>query len=284
MPNTFNAALVQDAITSATLKKLPARLAALRVASTDFSTDVKKPGEVVRVAVATAGSTTQVNPSTFNSIGGTTVGAEAVTLEHLQQPFGLSFADLQNGHKLERLIGINLDKLADKIWEKFTTPLTVANFGAAVATAADSSFTPGSAQLKALWAGVSKSRSKALITNAGIYSNLIPTSTTSLALEAGAYGFEKGVFYASSFSGEAKLAAVAIDESAIAIASAQPSLDHVRGNFLVDEAVTLPDLGITIYWNVYTDMSTRNLVASAELMFGAAAAVKVDSCALALNP
>jgi len=96
------------------------RLAPLGLFASDFSADVKRPKDVVQVSLATAGSTTQTNPTAFNDIGGTTLGASAVTLAHLYQPFGLSYADLQNGIKLERLVKVNMDKLADAIWAAAT--------------------------------------------------------------------------------------------------------------------------------------------------------------------
>ena len=52
-----------------------------------------------------------MNPTTFNSIGGTTLGKASVTLDHIYQPFGLAYSDLQSAHRLERLIQINLDAI-----------------------------------------------------------------------------------------------------------------------------------------------------------------------------
>jgi hypothetical protein len=284
MPNTIAAQLIVDTLAAQSQTILANRLAALSNFSTDFSSDVKRPKDVIQVAVATAGSTTLTNPSAFNVIGDSTLAATAVTLNHLYQPFGLSYSDVQNAVRLERLVKINLDALADKIWATATAPITVANFGAATVTGADSVVTPGSAQLRALWAGVNKSGRKALIVNPGIYSNLIPTSTTSLPLADGAYGFDGGVYYANLFPSEAKLAGFACSPDAIAMASAAPALDNVRDGMLVSEVVTLEGLGMSIYYNVWADKSTRNLVASAELMFGASKSVTSGTIASIYNP
>jgi hypothetical protein len=284
MPNTIAAQLIVDTLAAQSQTILANRLAALSNFSTDFSSDVKRPKDVIQVAVATAGSTTLTNPSAFNVIGDSTLAATAVTLNHLYQPFGLSYSDVQNAVRLERLVKINLDALADKIWAVATAPITVANFGAATVTGADSVVTPGSAQLRALWAGVNKSGRKALIVNPGIYSNLIPTSTTSLPLADGAYGFDGGVYYANLFPSEAKLAGFACSPDAIAMASAAPALDNVRDGMLVSEVVTLEGLGMSIYYNVWADKSTRNLVASAELMFGASKSVTSGTIASVYNP
>jgi hypothetical protein len=284
MPNTIDSALIVDSVTEATQTILAKRLAALGLFSTDFSSDVKRPGDVVQVALATAGSTTQVNPTSFNSIGGSTLDNAVVTMEHIYQPFGLEYADIKNGVRLDRLIKINLDAFADKIWEKVTTHVTTTNFGAAVSTGADSTFTVGSAGVKALWAGVSKSNRKGLVANPGIYSNFIPTSTTSLPLQNGAYGFDNGVHYASSFSGVAKLAAFSCSPEALAVASAAPALEHIAGDLLVNQAVDMPELGMTAYWTVYSDKSTRSIIAAVEVMFGSAPGIKTDTLAIALNP
>ena len=284
MPNTIAAQLIVDTLAAQSQTILANRLAALSNFSTDFSSDVKRPKDVIQVAVATAGSTTLTNPSTFNVIGDSTLAATSVTLNHLYQPFGLSYSDVQNAVRLERLVKINLDALADKIWAVATAPITVANFGAATVTAADTAVTPGSAQLKALWAGVSKAGRKALIVNPGIYSQLIPTSTTSLPLADGAYGFDGGVYYASSFPSEAKLAGFACAPEALAMAAAAPALENIRDGMLVSEVVTLEGLGMSIYYNVWADKSTRNLVASAELMFGASKSVTSGTIASIYNP
>ena len=284
MPNTIAAQLIVDTLAAQSQTILANRLAALSNFSTDFSSDVKRPKDVIQVAVATAGSTTLTNPTAFNVIGDSTLAATAVTLNHLYQPFGLSYSDVQNAVRLERLVKINLDALADKIWATATAPITVANFGAATVTGADSTVTPGSANLRALWAGVNKAGRKALIVNPGIYSQLIPTSTTSLPLQDGAYGFDGGVYYANLFPSEAKLAGFACSPDAIAMASAAPALDNVRDGMLVSEVVTLEGLGMSIFYNVWADKSTRNLVASAELMFGASKSVTSGTIASIYNP
>jgi hypothetical protein len=162
MANTINSALIVDTVSEYGLTKLANRLASLSHFTTDFSADVKRPADVVQVSLSTAGSTTVTNPTDFSTIGASTLGASAVTLDHLYQPFGLSYGDIQNGIKLERIVQINMDKLADAIWAAATAPITVANFGAATVTGADSTVTPGSANLRALWAGVSKAGRKTL--------------------------------------------------------------------------------------------------------------------------
>jgi hypothetical protein len=53
---------------------------------------------------------------------------------------------------------------------------------------------------------------------------------------------------------------------------------------LVSEVVALEGLGMSIYYNVWADKSTRNLIASAELMFGASKSVTSGTIASIYNP
>jgi hypothetical protein len=284
MANTINADLIVDSVSSQAQTVLANRLAALRLFSTDFSNDVKRPKDVVQVPIATAGSTTLTNPTAFNSIGASTLGKTTVTLDHLYQPFGLEYVDLQNAIRLENITKVNLDKIADAIWAAATAPITVANFGAATVTAADSAVTPTSGDLATLWAGVSKAQRKGLVVNAGIYSSLIPTNSLGLNLAAGAYGFEEGVFYASSFPSEAKLAGFAVSKEAVAIASAKPAMAGFEGQMVAQQEIALADLGLSIYFNLWADMATRSHIASFEVMFGSAKAVTTGTLASVYNP
>ena len=278
MPNTFDSALVADSIAQQTKTILSKRLSALNLFASDFSSDVKKPKDTVHVPIASATASTSVNPSTFNSIGGTTLGKASVSLDHIYQPFGLSYSDLQSAHRLERLIQINLDAMADKIWALATAPVTVANFGAAIVDSAESAINATSGDLPSLWAAVHKSVRKGLVVSPVIYSNLIPTSTTALNLGDGAYGYENGVHYATSFGGEAGLKGFACSPEALVMAAAVPAL--ADNDYMVSDSVTLDSIGLSVSYNVYSDKSTRSLIASLEVMFGAAAGLTDGTMAM----
>lgn len=284
MANTYDPALVVDTVSTTAKTVLANRLAALSLFSSNFSAEVKKPKDTIQVPIVSATAATQVNPTNFANIGGTTVGSEAVSLDHIYQPFGLEYADLQNAHRLEQIVRINLNAFADKIWAVATTPITTANFGAATVTKASASINPSSGDLATLWAAVSKSDDKGLIVDPTIYANLIPTSTTSLPLSEGAYGFNRGVFFASQFPSEVKLAGFACSPDALAVASAEPALMGFRENMLVSETVTLENLGLTVFYNLWADNSTRSHIASIEVMFGSQKAVTGGTIATIFNP
>jgi len=73
------------------------------------------------------------------------------------------------------------------------------------------------------------------------------------------------VFYASSFPSEAKLAGFAASAEAIAMASAKPDFSATEGNLMLSESVTLDKLGLTIFYNVWGDPASRNIIGSFEL-------------------
>lgn len=280
MSNTIDSALIASTISEQAQTVLANRLAALNLFSSDFSSEVKKPKDTVQVPVASATSSTSVNPTSFNSVGGTTLDKATVTLDHLYQPFGLEYSDILSAIKLEKLVKINLNALADKIWSVVTTPITTANFGAAVVAPATAAANFAAGDLAKLWSSVSKSTTKGLVLSPTLYSGIIPTATTGLTLDKGAYGFDNGIHFANQFSGQTRLVGFACSPEAIAIASAAPSLEHVRGNMLVSDVVNIESLGLNVYYNVYADPTTRAMVASAEVMFGAAAAVKTGTMGL----
>jgi hypothetical protein len=280
MANVFDSGLVVATISQQAQTVLANRLAPMRVFTTDFSNEVRKPKETLQVPIVSATSATATNPTNFEPGRDVTVGKATVTLDHIVQFFGISQADLAQGHRLENLVRINLQALADKLWSVAITPITTVNFGAATVTTTN--ITPGSGHLATLWSAVSKSDRKALVVNPNIYANLIPTATTNITLGNGAYGFENGVYYASSFSGAvAGLDGFAVSPEAVVVASAAPAIDPaVSSQFQISESVTLDQLGMTVAYNVWGSTNNRQVNASIEVMFGSAAGLTSGTAAL----
>jgi hypothetical protein len=283
MANSYESGLLVNTISATTQTVLKNRLAPLRLFTSDFSDEVKRPKDTVIVPVVSAAEATQTNPTNFEPGSNTTIGKASVALDHIFQPFGLSNSDLMNGRRLEQIIQINLDAFADKVWSLAITPITTVNFGAATVTSIPS-LTPSGAGTKALWAAVSKSNRKGLVLTSTVYSEFLPTSTQSLPLAAGAYGFDNGVYYVSNFTGAVSgLDGFACSPEAIAIASATPAIPaEVSEKYTLSETVQIPDLGMTVYWNVWGSTSNRAINASIEVMFGASAAVTSGTMALAI--
>jgi hypothetical protein len=280
MANVFDSALVVATISEQVQTVLANRLAPLRIMSTDFSSEVRKPKDTIQVPLVTATSATATNPTDFTPASDVTVGKATVTLDHYSQFFGITQADLALGHRLENLVRINLNALADKLFSVAITPITTVNFGAAVVTT--TTITPGSGHLATLWSSISKSDRKGLVVTPEIYSKLIPTNADFLPLQNGAYGFDQGIYYANSFSGAVSgLDGFAICPEAIAVASALPVIDPAVANLLyVSDVVTIDSLGISVMYNITASQATRTVTASVECMMGSAAGLTSGTCAL----
>lgn len=280
MANVFDSALVVATISEQVQTVLANRLAPLRIFSTDFSNEVRKPKDTIQVPLVTDTAATSTNPTDFTPASSVTVGKATVTLDHYAQFFGITQAELANGHRLENLVRINLNALADKIFSVAITPITTVNFGAATVTT--TTITPGSGHLATLWSAISKADRKGLVVTPEIYSKLIPTNADFLPLQNGAYGFDQGIYYANSFSGAVSgLDGFAVAPEAVAVASAMPPIDPAVSNLLyVSDSVTLDQLGMTIMYNITASQSTRTVTASCEVMFGSAAGLTSGTCAL----
>lgn len=283
MANVFDSGLVVSTISQQVQTVLANRLAPLRLFTSDFSNEVKKAKDTIQVPIVSATSATAVNPTNFEPGSDVTVGKATVTLDHVVQFFGISQSDLALGHRLENLIKINVDALADKLWSIAITPITTVNYGAATVTT--TTITPGSGHMASLWTAISKSNNKGLVVTPEIYSRLIPTNADFLPLQNGAYGFDQGVFYANSFSGAvAGLDGFACSREAVCVASAKPMIDPaVSSQFQIsDQVVTLDQLGLSVYWNVWGSTNNRQVNASIELMFGAAPGLTSNTMALVI--
>jgi hypothetical protein len=280
MANVFDSALVVATISEQVQTVLANRLAPLRIMSTDFSNEVRKPKDTIQVPLVTATSATATNPTDFTPASDVTVGKATVTLDHYAQFFGITQAELANGHRLENLVRINLNALADKLFSVAITPITTVNFGAATVTTTN--ITPGSGHLATLWSAISKADRKGLVVTPEIYSKLIPTNADFLPLQNGAYGFDQGIYYANSFSGAvAGLDGFAVCPEAIAVASAMPAIDPAVANLLyVSDSVTIEQLGMTVMYNITASQATRNVTASIEVMMGSSAGLTSGTCAL----
>ena len=281
MANAFDSGLVVSTISQQIQTVLANRLAPLRLFTTDFSNEVKKPKDTIQVPIVSATAATSVNPTNFEPGSSVTIGKATVTLDHVVQFFGIDQADIALGHRLENLVAMNVNALADKLFSLAITPITTATFGAAVVTT--TTITPGSGHLATLWSTISKSTNKGLVLTPSIYSALIPTNADFLPLQNGAYGFDQGVYYANSFSGAVTgLDGFACSREAICVASAKPAIDPgVSSQFAIsDQVVTLEELGMSVYWNVWGSTGNRQVNASIEVMFGANAGLTSGTMAL----
>jgi len=280
MANTFDADLVVDVLRDSAITILRNRLAPLNAFSQDFSTDELAPLKTVQVPIATAGSTTQTNATNFES-GDSTLDNVAVSVSQYTNSFHLTNAQINSGHRLERIAKINAQQLADKIIDIALAPVTVANFGAAVVdvnTAAD----VGTAQLKTLWGALKDGDVRNCIVDGSIYAQFLPTYGESYQLAPGGgnrgmYGFDLFTYNNRWSAAGATISGFVCSPQAIAIASGLPASSPADSDMISQTPITIEGLGITVQANMWVSRSSRALWCSYDVMFGAA---KGDGSAL----
>jgi hypothetical protein len=235
------------------------------------------PLKTVQVPKATGGSTTQTNATNFES-GDSTLTNIAVSVSQFSNSFHLTNAQINSGHKMSSLFEINLRQLANKVLDTAFAPVTNANFGADVVDVASGSFDTDS--LKSLWAGIKDADVKNLILDGSYYAQILPTNQDAFDLSSGSYGFD-GIYLNNRWSGAgSNIVGMACDPSALAVASGIPVTSDAVSSLLIEqEIIEIPDLGISIQFNMWASTASRETWASFDVMFGAAAG---DTTAVAI--
>ena len=271
MANTIDSALLIDVLSTKAETVLANRLAPLRAFSKDFSTDGYSQGKAIQIPIATAGSTTVTNPSTFES-GDSTLGKIAVTMNHYSQQFHVTSAQFNSKTRLEQLATVNLNALADKLVNVTTALMLAATYTGTAETVAAASF--AAANAKSVWGKLNKSTEKYLLLDPVAFANLMPTDKNGFELGAtGAYGFQ-GIFAQNLFTGAtANTYGFACSPEAMAVAAGIPETVPGLTDLLTSqENITVESLGISVQLNTWVSLATRAQWASYDIMFGAAAA------------
>jgi hypothetical protein len=274
MANAFASALVVDTITEQAITVLQSRLAPLGAFMTDFSDDVIDPLRGLQIPVVASTGAVTTNPVSFETMD-TTVNAAPVTMVHYSKSFGITSAELNQGQRLERLVKINAHALANAIIDAALTPVTTTNFGNAVVTTSANFLAAGGGS-QTLWAALKDATSHVLIVDGSLFALMLPTTKESFAPgEAGAYGWDGGVFMNNRWNGAvSNVKALAASPQALAFAARVPALPPGADRVIESGTFTLPDLGITVQQNMWVSSTTRSLYASFDLCFGAGAADK----------
>jgi hypothetical protein len=282
MANTFDSALVTDVLRDMAITVLQSRLAPLNVFTQDFSADSIAPRKTVQVPIATAGSTTQTNATNFES-GDSTLDNVAVAVNQYSNSFTLTNDEINQGFRIQNIAKINLHKLANKIIDVAMTPVTTANFGAAVVDV-DTAALVTSAELKTLWGALKDGDVRNLVVDGSIYANFLPSNLEAFNLASngrntGIYGFDFFGYNNRWDGAGATIKGFACSPQAIAVASGVPQNTPASSDMIAQENVLIPDLGLTVQMNMWVSRSSRALWASYDVMFGAA---KGDGSALKL--
>ena len=268
MANTIDADLLIDTLAAQVITTLGPALAPLSAFTSDFSQDTYSQTKAVQVTVVTGGGTTQTNPTSFES-GDTTTSNVAVVMNHYSNAFHLSSAQVNQKFRIEQLAAKNLQNLANKIVDVAMTPIDATNFANGSGVIAQAALV--ASDLQAGWASIGTSPIKNVLLDSAAYSKFLPTTTQSLDLSKGAYGFN-GFYLNTRWTGAVSgTYGFVCGPDAIAQASGIPDIHPAVQKMLMDSRVIqIPSVGISVQMNVWGSVSSRAVWASYDVMYGAA--------------
>lgn len=269
MANTISADLLADIIADTTITVLSAKLAPLSAMSLEFAANPMAPLAQMQVKKATAGSTTITNGTNFES-GDSTLTAVPVQVAQKTQPFHITNAQRNSGHKLADLAKVNLNAFANSIMDVVMTPLSTANFGAAVFTGVATDF--DIEELRLLYAAAKDFDVKNLVLDGAYFSRFLPADLTSFKPENGAYGFD-GFYMNNRFNAASNnIVGFVSQPSALCVGMGLPLVSNGKLSEMVNAtSIEVPGLGITVQFNEWVNTSTRTEWASFDVLVGAAA-------------
>lgn len=284
MANSFDASLVTAVVAQRTPIILQQRLAPLANFTSDFSDEMMPMGSnnaplrQIVLPVGVAAATVLTNPSNFEQ-GDTTVSAVTITPTYYSRPFHVTSQEQQVGHRLERLIDVNLHKLCDAIWAATLSVVPTTFNSAAIAVSTTSNlFTTDGQQF--LWGSLAKSRRKTLLLDGTLFAKFLPTTLESFGIgtdgtsaATGAYGWNGGIFNVSlADTAKTNVKALALGDDAICVASAIPEVSEaVTHKMLAREIIPGGELGISIAMHHWGSTVSRAEWMSFDVVFGSAA-------------
>lgn len=283
MANTLSSTLLQGITEEAVVTVLQNRLAPLNAFSQNFSRDAMSmstvgagPLATIQVPYATAGSTTLTNGTNFEA-GDSTLDNQPITCAQYTQPFHLTNAHLQSGHKLEHLMKINAHALADKLLDVCMALVTVATYGSAAVTSSAANF--DSDDLALVWAAIEKARAKHIVLTGAYYAKFLPTNRDAFVpgADSGAYGWQ-GFHHTSRMVADTNVVGFGCDPSAMGVASALPLLTEEFATVINTQVIEIEGLpGLAVQFNRWLSSATRAQWNSFDIVFGAGV---IDTTAL----
>ena len=291
MANSYSSSLVVDTATSAAVTVLQNRLAALNAFNTDFSSDIVAGAGLRKLQVAVVGNaaTAVSSPTTFETNSGDTVTAAAVTMTHYSAQFYLTSAQLNQGFRLEKVMKANLRALANAVMDATTVNITTTNYTNTAISGSISTATGGtlgnsfiSTSLPKLFAACKDGSERNLVLDGSLYGYLLPVLQNSIDLgKSGAYGFDRILLNNRWAAGSATgLKGFVASPESMACASAIPYIDPAVASLLQQsETIDIPDLGLSVQFNLWGSLSSRSLQASFDVLYGSS---KADGSALTI--
>ncbi len=266
--NTIASTLTTGMLSTTAYTILQNKLAALQAIFLQVSEDRLKPRAKVEVPKTTVGPTAQTSPTDWESGDATVTNTEITPLEY-SASINLSNADLQNGSRMEWLTYITAQSFANKIIDVLLTPVTTANYGAAVLTAAAAAFGPG--DLPTLLGAAKDFNMKNLVLDGAYTARLTPTSTLGLNWANGSagFGFDKVLTSNRWSAAGANVVGFVADPLGLVGAAGLPiDPPGVNAAFNSLESATIPQINFPVQLATWVKPGTRVLWMAYDAFFG----------------
>lgn len=274
MANTISATLLTEVLSQTALATLSSHLAPAAGYCTFVELDEATPGRVLQVPLCTAGATPSTGRTNFQS-GDSTITNVSITPGEVGVSFQVG-VDIQFGATLDWLVAKNLAGFAQAVADVLMTPITIANFGAAVWSGTAAGF--GAEVLAALYAGLAGSPVKNLVLHSDYYARLIPAGLAP-AGRLTVPGFDSTSAQSRWSAAGATVKGFVAAPSAVAVAVAPPAHVSSARSPLEVRRLVIPGLGLPCWMATWCQPDNRTQWASFDVTIGAAVA---DSGAMKL--
>ncbi|MEI7733734.1 MAG: hypothetical protein WCO56_29485 [Verrucomicrobiota bacterium] len=258
---------------SCVIEQMKTLCAPIEACCTTTDLHPEAPGVRVEVMNVTQTPATKINPSDFETDFGSTVDALGVQPAHVAQIFGVNSRDKSGGLTIARLMGANLKKFSQTLWNLVAAQLKSANGFGTLCTIAPTAF--GLNEVSLAVAGL-KSASRALILDSSIMANL---ASWPLLADRSNVLFPGGIWEADFTASPGVLGAVC-DRNALVAAVGVPARFETKS--LTSSPVDLPALGMKILVTSWFVPNLRGERCSFECMIGIAPG-NTDACKLILS-
>jgi hypothetical protein len=285
MANLIDADLLLDTFSERMETTLGPVLAPLNAFCKDFTTDQSdgiQQTKSLQIPVFNATAVAvQSNPTNFET-GDTNTTNAIVTVNHLSRSFYLASSTLNQKFRIENLMDINWQVFANKIIDTALTPVTVTNFTANLSVAEAS---VAGANLATAWAGIGTAPVKNLLLSATAMSKFLPTNLTSYGSSGtgsgtsgptttginlrGLYGFDNFYLNTRWTGAGTNVFGFACAPNAIGLYGGIPKKGPSAPDYIASRIVQVPQLGLSVEFNTWFSVASRQQWASYDVIFGA---------------
>lgn len=271
MANTLSANIIAERVAEKGITVLQHKVLPFEKFCTDFSGESMRviPGAGARsninVPISVSGSATLTNPTNYES-GDSEVSSTEIQMNEYSQPFHITNDELNNGHRFDRLLTVNMHALMDKLNDIAMANVTTVNYGAAVVNKAPG--TINADDLKTVYAAAEKFGTRNLILNGTVFSNFLPTNRESFTPGAGAYGYDSFNLVTKWDAAGNDIVGFCAETTAMACASRLPERTGEVAE-VVDMATVQMSNGLIVQVSKWCSVATRNTWNSFDVVFGA---------------